>query len=124
MASDKKSFADLVKEAPAAPAAGTASLAGALAQSSEAGKFVLTLQDRSAVTLETAPAGTLSALQSLVPPTGWSEAIRSGGRLPGDKTPWPDGATNPGARFPGSNFWSTGRLWRCGYDSPHSFGGS
>jgi hypothetical protein len=54
MAQEQKSFEDLVKEAPAAPAAGTVSLVGTLAQASEAGKFVLTLQDGSAVTLETA----------------------------------------------------------------------
>ena len=46
-----KSFDDLIK---AAPAAGTASLVGTLSQSSESGKFVLTLQDGSALTLETA----------------------------------------------------------------------
>ena len=54
MASGEKSFEDLLKEAPSAPAAETVSLVGALGQSSEAGKFVLTLQDGSAVTLETA----------------------------------------------------------------------
>jgi hypothetical protein len=54
MPQEQKSFEDLVKEAPAAPAAGTVSLVGTLAQSSEAGKFVLTLQDGSPVTLETA----------------------------------------------------------------------
>src|SRR5271166_3497414 len=54
MASKDKSFEELVKEAPAAPAAGTVSLVGTLAQSGEAGKFVLTLQDGSALTLETA----------------------------------------------------------------------
>lgn len=54
MASEEKSFEELLKEARAAPAAGTVSLVGTLAQSSEAGKFVLTLQDGSPVTLETA----------------------------------------------------------------------
>jgi hypothetical protein len=54
MATDEKSFADLVKEAPATPATGTISLIGTLAQSSEAGKFVLTLQDGRSVTLEIA----------------------------------------------------------------------
>jgi hypothetical protein len=54
MATEAKSFADLVKAAPAAPATGTISLVGTLAQSSEAGNFVLTLQDGSSVTLETA----------------------------------------------------------------------
>jgi hypothetical protein len=53
MASHDKSFADLVAEAPAAPAEGTVSLVGSLAKSSEAGKFVLTLQDGQSVTLET-----------------------------------------------------------------------
>ncbi len=46
-----KSFDDLIK---AAPRAGTASVVGTLSQSSENGKFVLTLQDGSALTLETA----------------------------------------------------------------------
>jgi hypothetical protein len=45
---EEKSFEDLVKEAPAG---GTVSLVGALAQSSEAGKFMLTLQDGRALTL-------------------------------------------------------------------------
>jgi hypothetical protein len=53
MASQDKSFADLVAEAPAAPAEGTVSLVGALAKSREAGKFVLTLQDGRTVALET-----------------------------------------------------------------------
>jgi hypothetical protein len=53
MASEDKSFADLVAEAPGAPAEGTVSLVGALAKSREAGKFVLTLQDGRTVTLET-----------------------------------------------------------------------
>jgi hypothetical protein len=51
MAREEKSFEDLVKEAPRG---GTVSLVGALAQSSEAGKFVLNLQDGRAITLETA----------------------------------------------------------------------
>lgn len=54
MTGKDKSFEELVNEAPAAPAAGTVSLVGALAQSSEPGKFVLALQDGSTVTLETA----------------------------------------------------------------------
>ena len=54
MASKEKSFEELLKEAPAAPATGSVSLVGALAQSSEPGKFALTLQDGSIVTLETA----------------------------------------------------------------------
>jgi hypothetical protein len=51
MAREEKSFQDLVKEAPVG---GTVSLVGTLAQSSEAGKFVLNLQDGRAMTLETA----------------------------------------------------------------------
>jgi hypothetical protein len=54
MATEEKSFADLVKQAPAAPAGGTISLVGTLAQSPEEGKFVLNLQDGSSLTLETA----------------------------------------------------------------------
>ena len=54
MANNEKSFDELVKEAPLAPTAGGTSLVGTLSQSSEAGKFVLTLQDGSAVTLNTA----------------------------------------------------------------------
>ena len=53
MVSEDKSFADLVAEAPPAPAEGTVRLVGALAKSREAGKFVLTLQDGRTVTLET-----------------------------------------------------------------------
>jgi len=53
MASQDKSFADLVAEAPPAPAEGTVSLVGALAKSRETGKFVLTLQDGRTVALET-----------------------------------------------------------------------
>jgi len=53
MATEDKSFAELVAEAPAAPSEGTVSLVGALAKSSEHGKFVLILQDGSTVTLET-----------------------------------------------------------------------
>jgi hypothetical protein len=50
MASEGKSFEDL---AMVTPVTGTVSLVGALAQSSEAGKFVLNLQDGRTVTLET-----------------------------------------------------------------------
>jgi len=53
MAKEDKSFADLVQEAPAAAAEATVSLVGTLAKSSEAGKFVLALQDGRLVTLET-----------------------------------------------------------------------
>lgn len=52
MAREPKSFEDLVNEAPAAPKAGTTSLVGTLAQSSEAGKFVLSLEDGRAITLD------------------------------------------------------------------------
>jgi hypothetical protein len=51
MAREEKTFEDLIKEAPRG---GTVSLVGALAQSSEAGKFVLNLQDGRTMTLETA----------------------------------------------------------------------
>jgi hypothetical protein len=54
MVDEQKSFKDLVSEAPVAPTAGTVSLVGTLARSSEAGKFVLTLPGGNAVTLETA----------------------------------------------------------------------
>jgi len=54
MAKEQESFATLVDEAPLAPAGGTVSLVGTLARSAEPGKFVLTLQDGRAVTLETA----------------------------------------------------------------------
>jgi hypothetical protein len=54
MTDQPKSFEDLVNEAPLAPAAGTVSLIGTLARSSEAGKFVLTILGGSAVTLDTA----------------------------------------------------------------------
>lgn len=54
MANNEKSFDELVKEAPLAPTAGCTSLVGTLSRSSEAGKFVLTLQDGNAVTLNTA----------------------------------------------------------------------
>ena len=53
MAKEDKSFADLVAEAPTAPAEATVSLVGALAKSREGGKFALTLQDGRTVTLET-----------------------------------------------------------------------
>jgi hypothetical protein len=51
MADEEKSFEELLK---AAPGGGTVSLVGTLAQSSEPGKFVLTLQDGKAMTLATA----------------------------------------------------------------------
>ena len=49
----KGSFDDLVNEAPLSPAPGTVSLVGTLARSTEPGKFVLTLQGGSSVTLQT-----------------------------------------------------------------------
>jgi len=54
MTSEAKAFEDLVKEAPEAERAGTVSLVGTLARSSEPGKFVLVLQDGGALTLEIA----------------------------------------------------------------------
>jgi hypothetical protein len=51
MADEEKSFEELLK---AAPGGGTVSLVGTLAQSSEPGKFVLTLQDGKTMTLATA----------------------------------------------------------------------
>jgi hypothetical protein len=53
MAQEERTFEDLLKEAPLAPAGDSVSLVGTLARSPEGGKFVLTLQDGSAVTLET-----------------------------------------------------------------------
>ena len=50
----EKSFEELLKKSPAAPTAGTVTLIGTLVQSSEPGKFALTLQDGSTVTLKTA----------------------------------------------------------------------
>jgi hypothetical protein len=52
--SEQGSFEELLRDTPAAPAAGTVSLVGALEQSSDATKFVLNLQNGTAVTLETA----------------------------------------------------------------------
>lgn len=52
MASDKRSFEDLLKEAPKAPSADTVSVVGTLAQSHEKGKFVLTMGGGEAVTLD------------------------------------------------------------------------
>jgi hypothetical protein len=51
MATKDKSFEELVREAPEAPAAHHVSLVGTLSKSHEPGKFVLTLQDGQAVTL-------------------------------------------------------------------------
>ena len=52
MAEEDRSFAELVAEAPPAPAEGAVSLVGTLAKSSEHGKFVLILQDGQTITLE------------------------------------------------------------------------
>lgn len=49
----KKTFEDLLKDAPEAPGAGAVSLVGALARSKEPGKFVLTTTDGQQVTLDT-----------------------------------------------------------------------
>jgi hypothetical protein len=54
MASEQESFETLLEEAPSAPSPGTISVVGILSQSAEAGKFVLTLTDGRAITLETA----------------------------------------------------------------------
>jgi hypothetical protein len=54
MAKEQESFETLVNEAPLAPTGGTVSLVGMLARSAEPGRFVLTLPDGRAVTLETA----------------------------------------------------------------------
>lgn len=69
MASNDKSFEELVNEAPLAPAAGTVSLVGKLAKSSEPGKFVLTLPDGSAMTLDTAAVKGHEVLGAL----GWAD---------------------------------------------------
>jgi hypothetical protein len=63
MAREEKTFEDLIKEAPRG---GTVSLVGALAQSSEAGKFVLNLQDGRTMTLETASVKGHTVLGTLV----------------------------------------------------------
>jgi hypothetical protein len=52
MAEKKKSFSDLLSEAPLAPAEDTVSLVGALARSSQAGKFVLALSQGNSITLD------------------------------------------------------------------------
>jgi hypothetical protein len=66
MASQAKSFEDLVKESPSAPAAGTVSLVGTLSQSPEAGKFVLTLEDGRGLTMETSAVSGHTVLGSSV----------------------------------------------------------
>ena len=63
---DNRSFEDLVNEAPLAPTAGTVSLVGTLARSTELGKFVLTLQGGSSVTLDTASVKSHAVLGSSV----------------------------------------------------------
>jgi hypothetical protein len=52
MAEKKKSFSDLLSEAPLAPAEDTVSLVGALARSSQAGKFILALSQGNSITLD------------------------------------------------------------------------
>ena len=52
MAEKKKSFSDLLSEAPLAPAEDTVTLVGALARSSQSGKFVLALSQGNSVTLD------------------------------------------------------------------------
>ena len=52
MAEKRKSFSDLLSEAPLAPAEDTVSLVGALARSSQAGKFILALSQGNSVTLD------------------------------------------------------------------------
>jgi hypothetical protein len=52
MASEKKSFSELLSEAPAATSEKTVSLTGALARSNEPGKFVLSMGDNQTVTLD------------------------------------------------------------------------
>lgn len=54
MADETKSFSDLLSEAPLASAENTVSLVGALARSSEAGKFVLAISPGNSVTLDVA----------------------------------------------------------------------
>jgi hypothetical protein len=52
MADEKKSFSDLLSEAPLAASEDTVSLVGALARSSKPGKFVLVLSQGGSVTLD------------------------------------------------------------------------
>jgi hypothetical protein len=52
MAEEKKSFSDLLSEAPLAPAEDTVTLVGALARSSQSGKFVLALSQGGSITLD------------------------------------------------------------------------
>ena len=52
--SNEQTFDDLLRDAPEAPAIGTVSLVGTLERSNDASKFVLNLQNGTAVTLETA----------------------------------------------------------------------
>lgn len=116
MAKEDKAFADLVAEAPAAPAEGAVSLVGALAKASEHGKFVLILQDGNTVTLETSAvkghavlgaslgrtivqveveAGKVPAI-SAQPFTQATVAARDFHTLPVDHTGWHDIGTPPG----------------------------
>jgi hypothetical protein len=108
MACEQKSFETLLEEAPSAPSPGTVSVVGILGQSTEAGKFVLTLADGRAITLETAsvkscaPLGT-SVGQTIVrvdldtakiptfepAPQPWRDPVPEAWRLPaGGVTPF------------------------------------
>ena len=99
MAIEPKSFADLLKEAPAAPAAGTVSLTGTLSQSSEAGKFVLTLEDGNSMTLETAAVKSHAVLGTSVGSTIVRVEI-DGAKLP----PGPTGAAGTAFTLPSIDF--------------------
>jgi hypothetical protein len=66
MASEEKSFENLLKEAPSAPPPGAVSVVGILSQSQEPEKFVLSLQNGSAVTLEKASVKGFAVLASSV----------------------------------------------------------
>ena len=66
MATKDKSFEELVKEAPEAPAASNVSFVGTLAKSHEPGKFVLTLQEGNAVSFSIADVKSHTVLGSSV----------------------------------------------------------
>ena len=90
MAGKDKSFEELVKEAPAAPAEGTVSLVGTLARSGEAGKFVLTLEDGSELTLETAAVKGHEVLGTSVGQTIVRVDVEAGKMPPNSPIPVPD----------------------------------
>jgi hypothetical protein len=100
MSTEEKSFADLVKEGPAQPAMGTISLIGTLAQSSEAGKFVLILQDGRSVTLEIAAVKGHAVLGASV-----GQAIVrvdiDAGKIPTISAPWDNSTPLPWLRIAG-----------------------